>query len=312
MDEPSRTAILAAATRGMHAELVDDPLIDGSHVAELYTEEEIERITELGLKTSLSEDQRRELGDEFSLQNAWELAFRHGAFAAAAVVRNRYAEDCLETAVHERGIDQYVNVGAGLDTFPFRRPELAEELTIFELDHPATQGFKRDRLAAAGLTPPPSLHFVPVDLEVTPVADALADTGLDRQRPAFCSWLGVSIYLPSDAIFGTLGSLAEVCADGSELVFDFIDTEGSNPDTTTPAIRRFMQFVGAMGEPVQDGLDLNTLNEDFRRLGLELEERLDSNAQVDRYFADQPDFFGPTEHYHFARGTVAETGGGRR
>lgn len=305
MDEHSRTAILAAVTRGMHAEMVDDPLLDDRLAAELYTDDEKEQITGIGLKTGLSEEQLQQLGEKYSLTEAWEMAFRHGAFAASSVARNRYAEDCLETATKEHGIDQYVIVGAGLDTFAWRRPELANQLTIFELDHPASQEFKRDRLAAAELSVLDSLHFVSVNLEAESVPSALADTAFRTDSPAFYSWLGVTPYLPTEAIFGTLLSIAEGSAAGSELVFDFVDAEGSNPETTTPRIRRFMQMVEEMGEPVGPGLELSTIEDELNRLGFELVELLSPDDQRRRYFSGQPDYFGPTEHYHFAHVRVA-------
>lgn len=289
----------------MYAEMADDPLLDDTLAAELYTEEERERITNVGLRTALSESQLRQLGDSYSDRDAWELAFRHGAFAASSVARNRYAEDCLETAVREHGVDQYVLVGAGLETFPWRRPGLAGDLRIFELDHPATQRFKRERLAAADLAIPDSLHFVSVDLETESVSSALADTEFAMDHPAFYSWLGVTPYLPSEATFGTLQSISEVSAAGSELVFDFVDAEGSNPETSTPRIRRFMRMVEQMGAPTGDGLDLATLEEELNGLGFELVELLSPDDQRRRYFDDQPAYFDSTEHYHFAHVRVS-------
>lgn len=239
------------------------------------------------------------------MAEAYELAFRHGAFAASTIARNRYAEDCLADGVERGSVDQYVIVGAGLDTFAFRRPDLADEVEVFELDHPASQRFKRERLEAAGLKAPESLHFVPVDLTETPVSAALDDTAFDPDRSAFYSWLGVTPYLPPEAIFATLESIADVSDPGSELVFDFVDAVGSDPETTTPRIRRFMDMVDAMGEPAQRGLPLEAFEEDLARLGFDVVELLDPDEQRRRYFDDQPDYFRPTEHYHFARVEVS-------
>lgn len=305
MDEYSRTALLAAVPRGMHAEMSDDPLLNDTLVAELYTDEEAEQMTSVGLKTALSEEESQQLGDTYSLHEAWELVFRHGAFAASSVARNQYAEDCLEMAVQEHGIDQYVLVGAGLETFAWRRPELAERLTIFELDHPASQEFKRERLAGADLSVPESFHFVSVDLEAESVPSALAETAYTPTRPAFYSWLGVTPYLPSEAISGTLQSIAEGSAAGSELVFDFADTKGSNPETATPRIRRFMRMVEDMGQSIGPGLEVATIEDELNRLGFELVELLSPEDQRRRYFTDQPDYFAPTEHYHFVHTRVA-------
>lgn len=296
----------------MHAEMVEEPLVDDTLAPELYTEDEAAEITELALATALSEEQRRELGESYSMAEAYEMAFRHGAFAASTIARNRYAEDCLADAVERGSVGQYVIVGAGLDTFALRRPDLADGLAVFELDHPASQRFKRDRLEAAGLEAPESLHFVPVDMTETPVSAALADTAFDPGRPAFYSWLGVTPYLPPEAIFATLESVAEISPPGSELVFDFVDAVGSDPETTTARVRRFMRMVDAMGEPAQRGLPLEAFEADLARLGFDVVELLGADEQRRRYFDSQPDYFRPTEHYHFARVRVGASGGGGR
>lgn len=300
MDENSRTAVLAAVTRGMHTEMSGNPLLDDQLASKLYTNEEKQQITDIGVRMGVSDEDSHQLGDAYSPTEAWEMAFDRGAFAASSVARNRYAEDCLEAAHRERGIDQYVVVGAGLDTFAWRRPELADELTIIELDHPDVQRFKRERLDEAGLDIPNSVHFAPVNLETERVSSALADTAYDSGAPAFYSWLGVTPYLPSKAIFGTLQDITETSVAGSEIVFDFVDTEGSAPETTTDRIRRFIQMVEQMGASTGDGLGLATFEERMNDLGLEVVELLSPDGQRRRYFSDQPDYFGPTEHYHFA------------
>lgn len=305
MDQHSRTAILVAVTRGMYSNLADNPVLDDTLANELCSDQEVEQITEMALKTASSNEQRDELGSFTSQEEAWRQIFRHGAFAASSVVRLRYAEDRLQTAVIDDGVDQYVNLGAGLDTFVFRRPDLAEHLTIFELDHPNTQRFKRERLGGADLSIPDSLHFVSVDLEAESVPSALADTAYTTDRPACYSWLGVTPYLSSEAIIGTLQSIVDGSAADSELVFDFVDAEGSNPETTTPRIRRFIRMVEEMGATTGPGLELSTIEDELNRLGFELVELLSPDDQRRRYFADQPEYFGPTEHYHFAHVRVA-------
>lgn len=299
MDDHSRTAIVAAVTRGLHTERAENPILADEIATELYTPEEARRVVERGLTTALTDDQRQRVGDDYSPIEAIELIHRHGAFAAASKARNRYAEDCLETAIREHGIQQYVIIGAGLDTFAFRRPDLTEALTIFELDHPASQQFKQTRLADAGLDPPESLHFVPVDLENESVASALSGTAYAADRPAFFSWLGVALYLSREAIVATLDAIQQVSANGSELVFDFIDAAGTDPGTTTPRIRRFMRMVEQVGEPIQGGLPLEEVESQLNRRGFEVLELLQPADQRRRYFADQPDHLEPTEHYHF-------------
>ena len=147
-----------------------------------------------------------------------------GAFAAVLravlVVRSRAAEDALAEAV-AAGVRQYVVLGAGLDTFGLRNPDPA--LQVFEVDHPNTQKWKRKRIEEEGLSVPPTLHFVPVDFTRDDLATALHHAGLRPDAPAFFSWLGVVMYLESDAIRTTLKTAAVAAASaGSGIVFDFI------------------------------------------------------------------------------------------
>src|ERR1700722_14890047 len=108
--------------------------------------------------------------------------------------RSRFGEQSLEAAV-ARGVRQYVLLGAGLDTFAHRNPFADVGLRVFEVDHPATQGWKRARLAEAGLASPASLTFAPVDFERQTLADGLAAAGFDAAKPPFFAWLGVTVYL---------------------------------------------------------------------------------------------------------------------
>ncbi len=123
------------------------------------------------------------------------------------VVRSRFAEDCLEAAF-ERGVRQYVILGAGLDTFAWRQPAWASGLRIFEVDQAGSQQDKQDRVARAGLAAPPNLVFVPVDFETEPLGQCLSGAGVDLRAPVFFSWLGVTPYLDEAAIDDVLRVVA--------------------------------------------------------------------------------------------------------
>ncbi len=138
-----------------------------------------------------------------------------------AVARSRIAEDALAEAV-DRGIRQIVVFGAGLDTFALRNPHSARQVRIFEVDHPATQAWKRQRMADAQLECPPWLIFAPVDFERDDLAEKLADAGFQQNLPAFFTWLGVVPYLTEAAIGATLDYIASI--PNSEVAFDYIET----------------------------------------------------------------------------------------
>jgi methyltransferase (TIGR00027 family) len=138
--------------------------------------------------------------------------------------RSRVAEDALSAAV-EKGVRQIAILGAGLDTFALRNPHAAQQIRIYEVDHPATQAWKRQLLAEAQITLPPWLVFVPVDFEQNDLGEKLAAAGLQQNSPAFFTWLGVVPYLTEDAIGRTLDYISSI--QNSEVVFDYMEPAGA-------------------------------------------------------------------------------------
>lgn len=110
------------------------------------------------------------------------------------VLRSRYTEDSLAEAVGN-GVRQYLMLGAGLDTFPYRQPHWARMLRIFEVDHSASQRSKRERLALAGIEVPSNVELIACDFETTSLSDCLRKSSFDFGKPALLSWLGVTMYL---------------------------------------------------------------------------------------------------------------------
>src|SRR5215510_9311667 len=195
-NEPSRTALLIARQRAAHQVL--------DHGAILYDP--------FAMKI-LNEDQT----DVLQFANAHPLASIGRLFTTA---RSRIAEDALSEAV-DRGTRQIVIRGAGLDTFALRSPHGARQIRIYEVDHPATQAWKRELLAAGQLASPPWLTLVPVDFEQDDLGETLAGAGFQQNSPAFFSWLGVVPYLTQKAIGSTLDYMASI--QNSEVVFDYME-----------------------------------------------------------------------------------------
>ena len=187
--------------------------------------------------------------------------------------RARYNEDKLSDAI-DKGISQYVIVGAGLDTFALRRPDLQDRLRVFELDHPVTQVLKRDRLFQAALALPPHLHFCPTDFERESVGSSLSRSPFDPGVPTFFSWLGVTYYLTCEAISNTLTSIWTVAAPNSELVMDYADSAVLLPANQSPQIRDLFVRLQTIGEPLISGFNPRTLTEELAALGFELLEDL--------------------------------------
>jgi methyltransferase (TIGR00027 family) len=139
------------------------------------------------------------------------------ALRAWVVARSRYAEDKLAQAVSE-GVQQYVVLGAGLDTFAHRNPYA--ELSVFEVDHPSTQNWKRNLLRSNSIPEPPTVHYVPVDFETQTLADSLQAGGLDLTAPTVFSWLGVVMYLSPQAFRATLDFISRFPAP-SGVILDY-------------------------------------------------------------------------------------------
>jgi methyltransferase (TIGR00027 family) len=138
---------------------------------------------------------------------------------AFVTARSRIAEDLLHEAV-ARGVRRYLVLGAGLDTFAYRNPYPPDVLRVLEVDHPATQAWKRKLLASAGIPLPESLTFVPVDFETQRLDERLREAGLRDEESVFCAWLGVTMYLTREAFDATVAFLASR-APGSGVLFDY-------------------------------------------------------------------------------------------
>jgi len=203
--QPSWTAIFAAMARAAHLILDDEPKILQDDFAMAFSGAR----DETELKATLEETPTITDRPEF-----WQ------SYRGFAVVRHRYTEDELEKAI-ERGISQYVILGAGLDSFAYRRRDLEDKLRVFEVDHPATQTWKQKRLQELNISLPTNLIFVPVDFEKQNLLEELLAVGYRSEIPAFFSWLGVTQYLTESAVFQTLRKVASA-APGSEIVFEYV------------------------------------------------------------------------------------------
>lgn len=267
--EPSRTAWRAAAHRALHQDaeggaIFADPLakaILGADPAGVFGAEAADEAT-AGMRLMIA-------------------------------ARSRFAEDALAAAL-ARGVRDYVILGAGLDTFACRNPYAGLGLRVFEVDHPATQAWKRRRLAEAGMTPLPGLTFAPVDFERQTLADGLADAGLALDAPVFFSWLGVVVYLTAPVVMDTLASIAARPAP-AEVVFDYSEPrEAFAPEEQAMHQRRAAR-VAALGEPWITRFTPAALHADLTALGFDDIEDLDRAAIATR-LAGRPGRKGPGPH----------------
>jgi methyltransferase (TIGR00027 family) len=208
-------------------------------------------------------------------------------------VRTRFAEDALTAAI-EGGVRQLVVLGAGLDTYAYRSTA-GDRLRIFEVDHPATQTWKRQRLADAAIPVPPWLIFAPIDFERETLAQGLATAGFDPAQETFFTWLGVVPYLTEEAAWSTLRFIASLPA-GAHVVFDYSDPPASLSAEMRILHDRRAARVAELGEGWVTYFEADMLRAGLVELGYSEIENLGPPLIASRYFPDHT-------------GTVHERGG---
>ncbi|MBZ5694704.1 MAG: SAM-dependent methyltransferase [Acidobacteriia bacterium] len=223
--EPSFTAMWCAWARNTHATVHPSPIFSDTRSVQLIPEQALERVAlEMGRFSQEASD----------------------ALILLTAIRHRILADRLPPA-HERGVRQLVILGAGLDTTGFGLPEWGDMWHVFEVDHPATQEWKRQRITDVGWEVPPNLVFAPCDFEHQDLLSALTAAGFERQLPALVSLFGVIIYLTADATKAMLTELAAL-APGSEVTL----TYESPPDGADPVVQetydKVSPVVDATGE----------------------------------------------------------------
>ncbi len=288
----SRTAEVAAATRAVH-HLYDEPVVFADPYALQFAGPVWRTVVSVGLLRWLI--LRVLLG-----------AMRPVAGQVAA--RSRYAEDMLAKAV-ANGVDQYVIVGAGFDSFALRRADLASRLRVFELDHPDTQRDKRERVNRLGVGVPENLEFVGVDFEKESVADGLRRSGFQSDRPAFFSWLGTTPYLSNAATLNTLASIAGFARPGSQIVFDYLVPDDALSGDDRRVVDKLKRFTARRGEPLIGEFHPTELAQELRAIGFEMIEDATGAQLEERYFANRSDDLRPMGGARFAYATVTGTDG---
>jgi methyltransferase (TIGR00027 family) len=279
--EPSRTARRVATLRAVHQireapKVLDDPLAV--------------RIVGPDVERKIRENPKR-------YENLLDRPLR-----AALVSRARFAEESLAAAI-ERGLDQMVILGAGLDTFAYRSPLAPKLAGIFEVDFPATQEWKRKRLAETGIAIPPNLTFAPIDFTKDTLEAGLRRAGVDLARPVFFSWLGVTYYLERPTVLDTFATIGKLPA-GTEIVFDYSESVRGQPLPVRLVFRFLSWRVARMGEPWKSNFSPGEMRDELRTRGFGEIEDLDAEAINGRWFKDRTDGLMMRGLVHFVRAKV--------
>ncbi len=265
---PENTAVRVALWRALHVQADSPP-----HVFE----------DEIGLKLVAPDEGWKKRPD----MSPFTRAFR-----ASIVARARFIEDLLAQQVAQ-GVGQYVILGAGLDTFAQRRPELAARLTVFEVDQPGPQAWKRQRLMELGLGIPAFLRLVPVDFEAGDSWwERLAASGFDAKRAALVASTGVSMYLTREAILATLKQVAAL-APGSTLAMSFmLPIEMADPEIR-PGIEQAAKGARAAGTPFISFFTPDQMLALAREAGFRTVQHVSAASLAERYFSGRSDGLAP-------------------
>ncbi len=279
--QSSRTAEAAAALRANHFQNAENPVFSDPFAFKL---------TSKGWKKLLSTPVM------IKVINSAMFNRSLGLLTGQVVGRSRYAEDQLYKAI-DRGVTQYVLVGAGLDSFALRQAQRYPNVKIFEVDHPDTQVEKQKKLKAFGKIPS-NVEFVAIDFEQQSLADALENSSFQQDQAAFFSWLGTTHYLKPQTTLNTLQSIAKIAAQGSEVVLDY-----SVDYRELQGVERFgsmfvSQFTRFLKEPLKGQFRPQTLHQAVYAMGYQVLEDLSGDGLSERYFQARPDHIRHTIATH--------------
>ena len=220
-------------------------------------------------------------------------------------LRNRLAEDELAKAV-ERGARQYIilGLGAGLDSFAYRRPDALSTLDVYEVDHPASQAWKRERVAALGLKAPPTLRYAPVDFEQETLTEGLITAGMDRNKPAFFSWLGVTQYITREAALRTMREIARLSTAESALVVESIAPVSTLSEEEAALTLSLAAGAAKVGEPWLSYFTTEEMQDALIEAGFAAVESFGPVEAFNRYLAGRTDDARLPRDFRLAKATT--------
>lgn len=292
-NQRSVTSLMSSFGRAFHAENEEHPVFRDFLARQLMTEEEYRSLSGYVLGgASFFEPQT-----DFSGMPPHEIIRRlvNYHIAPNPLCRSAYTEGVLKREI-EKGTEQYVILGAGLDTFAFREKETAGNVRIFEVDHPFTQEDKRERIARAKWEIPSNLRFVPVDFSKDNLKEKLINAGFDRSRRTFFSWLGVTCYLSAEEIGSVVSSIADLCGKKSLLAFDFADDRFFLSDVRR--VKNTILMAQAGGEKMKSCFSDREIGEMLASRGFAVREILSPADIGERVIPSGSDLL-PFEHFRY-------------
>ncbi|MEY9980330.1 class I SAM-dependent methyltransferase [Lysinibacillus sp. RC79] len=294
--ESSLTSLISAFSRAYHSQF-DTPKIFDDYLAKaLITQKEFHDI-----QTNMVQGIQffnKEIAEKLNGQTEELLKWIvQTQLSPTPLARAAYCEKVLLNEVM-LGLQQYVILGAGLDTFSLRHPEFENTLEIFEIDHPATQEFKKKRLAEVNLKLPSNVHFVSMDFTKKFSSQKLLDSGFDNKK-TFFSLLGVSYYLTKEETSSLLDHLFANVPSGSSIVLDYADEKLFKEKGISNRVDNMVKMAAASGEPMKSCFTYEEMEKMLENSGLLIYEHLSPNTINELYFDNRKDYLTAFETIHY-------------
>ncbi|RTQ92635.1 class I SAM-dependent methyltransferase [Lysinibacillus telephonicus] len=295
-NESSLTSLVSAFGRAYHS-IYDTPKIfDDFIIKDLITEEEFSAIS----NNMINGIQffNKDIGQSFK-NNPGEILkwITQVQLSPTPLARSAYCEKVLLNEVM-LGVEQYVILGAGLDTFAFRHPELKNSLEIFEIDYPATQDFKKKRIDDAKFDLPNNLHFITMDFTTKFCHQDLLDEGFDNKK-TFFSLLGVSYYLTAEENASLINDLFANVPSGSSIVFDYADEKLFEEIGFSNRVENMVKMASASGETMKSCFTYDEMENMLEKSGLLIYEHLSPTMINELFFRNRTDYLSAFETIHF-------------
>ena len=300
-NKASITALMSAFGRAWHTEHEENPIFADYKAKALLTDEEYKMMSTYILSgiDFFAPEKKGAFKDDTETMRY--LINTH--IAPTPLCRSAYCEAALKTAMRT-GTEQYVILGAGLDTFSFREPEFLMKYMVYELDHPKTQADKIQRIDRAGLDVPDNLVFVGVDFTKDDLCEMLLSAGFDKTKKTFFSWLGVSYYLFRDDIEKMLKSIASFAADGSTLLFDYADEGLFLSDEKR--VQNMVAMAKAGGEEMKSSFDYWSMEQMLSNYGFLIYEILEPKDIQTRIIGKRG--MKAFEHINYVQAVIKKNG----
>ncbi|MFJ8101175.1 class I SAM-dependent methyltransferase [Lysinibacillus sp. NPDC096212] len=294
--ESSLTSLISAFSRAYHSQFDTPKIFDDYLAQELITQQEFHDI-----QTNMVQGIQffnKEIAEKLNGQTEELLKWIvQTQLSPTPLARAAYCEKVLLNEVL-LGLQQYVILGAGLDTFSLRHSEFESILEIFEIDHPATQEFKKKRLAKVNLKLPSNVHFVSMDFTKKFSYQNLMDSGFDNKK-TFFSLLGVSYYLTKDEISSLIDHLFANVPTGSSIMLDYADEKLFKEQGISNRVNNMVKMAAAGGEPMKSCFTYEEMEKMLENSGLLIYEHLSPDTINELYFDNRKDYLTAFETIHY-------------